>query len=135
MSFPLLWVVEGMIPPVFYLILDDFLVVGSDCVCLDAATWAVVSVLSLAGFIFSNKSRLTPTQRIFFIGKWVDLVDRSIRSHERAMLQMFDSWLHLATGIRPPSRLLAKALGCINWHPRARLGGGLFLAGSFCCDR
>ena len=60
---------------------------------------------------------------------------RTIRSHPRACLQMFNIWLGLATGSRPSSRLLSKALGFIHWHFRPRLGGGPLLAGGYCCDQ
>ena len=58
-----------------------------------------------------------------FLGKWVCLVDRSLQYHPRAFLQMFNIWLGLATRGKPSLRMLAKALGFINWHFRPQLGG------------
>ena len=73
-------VVEGLIPPSFYLFhyLDDFLAVGSEVRPLIEVTQAVVSALTGAGFVVSIKSTLQPVPQIFFLDKWVDLVDRSI---------------------------------------------------------
>ena len=72
----------------------------------------------------SGKSTLDPVTEIFFLGKYINLGVRTIRSHPRAFLQMFNIWLRLATRSRPSSRLLSKALGFIQWHFRPRLGGG-----------
>ena len=55
----------------------------------------------------------------------MDFVLRSIQSHPRAFVQMFNIWLRLATRSNPSSRVLAKALGFINWHFRPRRGGGV----------
>ena len=83
----------------------------------------------------SGKSTLDLVTEMFFLGKYINLGVRTIRSHPRAFLQMFNIWLRLTTRSRPSSRLLSKALGFIHWHFRPRLGGGPLLAGSYCCDR
>ena len=100
-----------------------------------AVTARVVRALEEAGFIVSAKSTLDPGTEILFLGKYINLGIHTIRSHQRAILQMPNIWLHLATRSRPSSRLLSKAaLGFIHWHFRPQLWGPL-LAGSYCCDR
>ena len=46
-----------------------------------------------------------------FLGKWLDLEAREIRSHPRAFLQTFHVWVRIACTPRPSSRLLPKVLG------------------------
>ena len=130
-------IVRPLIPEGYTLFhyLDDFLILGPDLARLRVVTARVVRALEEAGFIVSGKSTLEPVTDIFFLGKYINLGVRTIRSHPRAFLQMFNIWLRLATRSRPSSRLLSKALGFIHWHFRPRLGGGPLLAGSYCCDR
>ena len=129
-------IVRSLVPEGYILFhyLIDFLILGPDPVRLRVVTARVVRALEEAGFIVSGKSTLDPVTEIFFLGKYINLGVRTIRSHPRAFLQMFNIWLRLATRSRLSSRLLPKALGFIHWHFRPRLGGGPLLAGSYCCD-
>ena len=61
----------------------------------------VVRALEGAGFLMSAKSTLELVTEIFFLGKYVNLGVRTIRSNPRAFLQMFNIWLRLATRSRP----------------------------------
>ena len=72
---------------------------------LRAITSRAVRALEEAGFLVSAKSTLEPVTEIFFLGKYVNLDVRTIRSHPQAFLQMFNIWLRLATRSRPSSRL------------------------------
>ena len=103
--------------------LDDFFILGPDPVRLRVVTARMVRALEEVGFIVSGKTTLDPVTEIFFLGKYINLGVRTIRSHPRAFLQMFNIWHRLATRSRPSSRLLSKALGFIHWHFRPRLGG------------
>ena len=94
-----------------------------------------MAALRAASFIVSQKSTLQPVQKIFFLGKWLDLEAREIRSHPRAFLQMFHAWVRIVCKPTPSSRLLPKILGCLQWHVRPRLGTGPFLAGAYCHAR
>ena len=82
-----------------------------------------------------QKSTLHPVQKIFFLGNWLDLEAREIRSHPRAFLQMFHAWVRVACKPRPNSRLLPKVLGFLQWHVCSRAGSGSFLAGAYYHDR
>ena len=89
--------------------LDDFLILGPDPVRLRAILMRVVRALEEAGFLVSAKSTLEPGTEIFLLDKYVNLGVRTMRSHPRAFLHMFNIWLRLATRSRPSSRLLSKA--------------------------
>ena len=118
-----------------FIYLNDFLILGPDPVWLRAITVRVVRALEEAGFLVSAKHTLEPVTEIFFKGKYVNLGVRTVMSHPRAFLHMFNIWLRLATRSRPSARLLSKALGFIHLHFRPCLGGGPLLAGSYCCER
>ena len=107
---------------------DDALIPGPDLVQLRAITACVVRSLQEAGFLTSAKSTVEAVTQIFFLGKYVNLGVRTITSHPRAFLLMFNIWLRLATRSCPSSQLLSKALGLIHWHFRPRF---FFWAGGF----
>ena len=111
-------IVRPLIPEGYTLFhyLDDFLILGPDPARLRVVTARVVKALEEAGFIVSGRGTLEPVTDIFFLGKYINFGVRTIRSHPRAFLQMFNIWLRLATRSRPSSRLLSKALGFIHWH-------------------
>ena len=94
-----------------------------------------MAALQAASFIVSQKSTLHLVQKVFFLGKWLDLEAREIRSHPRAFLQMFHAWVRVACKPRPNGRLLPKILGFLLWHVRPRVGSGPFFAGAYCHDR
>ena len=66
--------------------LDDFLIVGSNLEEVQAVTDRIGEALRAASFIVSQNSTLQPVQKICFLGKWLDLEAREIRSHPRAFL-------------------------------------------------
>ena len=45
-----------------------------------------MDALETGGFIVSPKSVLEPSTRLVFLGKWLDLLERVIWSHELAHL-------------------------------------------------
>ena len=126
--------VRPLIPPHMELLryLDDFLLVGSDPKEVQPVTDRVVAALQGASFVVSQKSTLQPVQKIFFLGKWLDLEGREIRSHPRAFLQMFHAWVRLACKSPSLSRLLPKILGFLQWHFCPRVDSGPSLAGACC---
>ena len=115
--------------------LDDFLLVGSNLEEVQAVRDRVVEALRAAFFIVSQNCTLQPVRKIFFLGKWLNLEAREIRSHPRGFLQIFHTWVRLACKPRPNGRLMPKMLGFLHWHVRPRSGTGLFLAGALCHDR
>ena len=115
--------------------LDDFLIVGSNLEEVQAVTDRIGEALRAASFIVSQNSTLQLVQKICFLGKWLDLEAREIRSHPRAFLRMFHAWARLACKSRPNSRLMPKMLGFLQWHVRPRVGAGPLLAGAYCHER
>ena len=125
---------RALVPPHMELLHypDDFLLVGSDPTEVQEVTDRVLAILHEASFIVSQKSTLHRVQKVFFLGKWLDLVGREIRSHPGAFLQMFHAWVRIAYKPRPSGRLLPKLLGFLQWHVRPCVGSGPFLAGAYC---
>ena len=66
--------------------LDDFLLVGNYPEEVQAVTDRVVAAVRAASFVVSRKSTLQPVQKIFFLGKWLDLEGREIKLHPRAFV-------------------------------------------------
>ena len=95
----------------------------------------VVAALQAALWIVSQKSTLHPVQKIFFLGKWLDLEDREIRLHPRAFPQMVRVWVRIACTPRPSSGQLPKLLGFLQWHVHPRVGSRPFLAGAYRHER
>ena len=108
--------VRPLVPPHMELLnyLDNFLLVGSNPEEVQAVTDRIVAALRAASFIVSQKSTLQPVHKIFFLGKWLDLEAREIRSHPRAFLQMFHARARLACKSKPNSRLMPKMLGFLH---------------------
>ena len=122
--------VRPLVPPHMEVLhyLEDLLLVGSNPEDVQAVTDRIVVALRAASFITSQKSALQPVQKIFFLGKWLDLEAREIRSHPRAFLQIIHAYVQLACKFQPNSRRMPKMLGFLQWHVRPRLGTGPFLA-------
>ena len=100
-----------------------------------AVTDRVVAPPQGVSFVISRKSMLQPVRKIFFLGKWLDLQGREIRSHPRAFLQMFHAWVGLACTSPLSSRLLPKIPGFLQWHVRPHVGSGPHPAGAYCHGR
>ena len=66
--------------------LDVFLLVGSNPEEVQAVTDRMVAALRAVFLIVSQMSTLQLVHNIFFLGKWLDLEGREIRSHPRACL-------------------------------------------------
>ena len=115
--------------------MDDFLLIGPDPAKLPRVMTLVAEALRGHGFIVSPKSTLTPVERIFFPGKWLDLSTRAVSSHPRAFLQMLSAWLRVAVRTLNYSSLVGKLVGFMQWHVRPRLGTGPLFAGSYCWMR
>ena len=90
-------IVERVLPPDILLVhyLDDFLLLHHDKGYIRDNTGNTVIALGHEGFIVSPKSVLEPATQLGFLGKWLDLVQRMVWSHEVAHLQMFVAWLRL----------------------------------------
>ena len=114
---------------------DDFLLVCADVGLLRAVTGCVAEELTRCGFIVSPKSTLSPVTCIFFLGKWLDLVERTIGSHPGAFLQMLAAWLRVAVRTAKHSRLTGKLVGFRHWHVRPKLAMGPLFAGTCCWMR
>ena len=136
-QFALSEIVTPLIPKEIILLhcMDDFLLIGPDPAELARVTALVAEALRTHGFIVSPKSTLSPVERIFFLGKWLDLSARTISSHPRAFLQMLSAWLQVAVWTLNYSRLVGKLTGFMQWHVRPRLGTGPLFAGSYCWMR
>ena len=136
-QFALSELVTPLIPKEIILLhyMDDFLLIGPDPAVLARVTALVAEALRTHGFIVSPKSTLSPVERIFFLGKWLDLSARTISSHPRAFLQMLSAWLRVAVRTLNFSRLVGKLAGFMQWHVRPRLGTGPLFAGSYCWMR
>ena len=101
-----------------------------------AITLRVVQGLEEAGFLVSAKSTLELVTGIFFLGKYGNLGVRTIRSHPRAFLQMFNIWLRLSTRSRPSTVMwiFRRLIPCLirrkkgehrgTWGKNASRGGG-----------
>ena len=87
-----------MLPPDILLVhyVDDFLLVHHDKRYLRDNTGNTMIALGREGFIVSPKSVLEPATQLVFLGKWLDVLERMVWSHEVAHLQMFVAWLRLA---------------------------------------
>ena len=83
---------EQALPPDILLVhyLDDFLLVHHDKGGLRQHTDGAVTALERGwgGVIVSPKRVLEPSTRLVFLGKWLDLLERRVWSHEVAHLQM-----------------------------------------------
>ena len=79
----------------------------------------------------SPKSVLEPATQLVFLGKWLDLLERMVCSHEVAHLQMFVAWLRLAVW-RSQRRLMQSFLGFLHWQVRPRGVVCPFAAGAYC---
>ena len=130
-------IVSPLIPEGIVLLhcMDDFFLIGPDPAELTRVTALVAEALRRHGFLVSPKSTLDPVERIFFLGKWLDLSERTISSHPRAFLQMLSAWLPVAVRTLNCSRLVGKLVGFMQWHVRPRLGTGPLFAGSYCSIR
>ena len=89
---------EQALPPNILLVhyLDDFLLVHHDKEYLRRHIGGAVFALEKRGFIANAKSVLEPSTGLVFLGKWLDLLERMVWSHEVARLQMFVAWLQMA---------------------------------------
>ena len=65
------------------------------------------------------------------LGKWLDLLERVVWSHEVAHLQMFVAWLRLAVW-RSQKQLMQSFLGFLHWQVRPRGLACPFAAGAYC---
>ena len=131
-QFALSAIVTPLIPKEIILLyyMDDFLLVGPGPAELARVTTLVAEALRKHGFIVSPKSTLSPVERIFFLGKWLDSSTRTNSSHLRAFLQMLSAWLRVAVRTLNYSRLVGKLVGFMQWHVRPRLGNGPCLPGA-----
>ena len=108
--------VEQALPPDILLVhcLDDFLLMHHDKGYLRRNTSDTVDALERGGgFIVSPKSVLEPSTRLVFLGKWLDLLERMVWSHEVAHLQMLVAWLRLA--VWRSQKRLQSFLGFLHW--------------------
>ena len=125
--------VEHALPPHILLVhfLDDFLLIHHDKGYLRSNTGGAVDALERGGFIVSPKSVVQPATRLVFLGKWLDLLERMVWSHEVAHLQMLVAWLRLAVW-RSQKRLMQSFLGFLHWQVRPRGLVCPFAAGAYC---
>ena len=133
-EFALSEIVTLLIPEGIVLLhyMDDFLLIGPDPAELTKLTTLVAEALRRHGFIVSPKSTLSPVERIFFLGKWLDLSARTISSHPRAFLQMPSAWLRVTVRTLNYRRLVGTLVCFMQWHVCLRLGTGPLSAGSYC---
>ena len=91
-------IVEQVLPPDVLLVhyLDDFLLIHHDKGYLRSNTGNTVDALGREGFIVRPKSVLEPATQLVFLGKWLDLLERMVWSHEVTHLQMLVAKLTLA---------------------------------------
>ena len=94
-------------------------------------TGNTVIALVREGFIVSPKGVLEPATKLVFLGKWLDLLERMVWSHEVAHLHMFVARLRVAVW-RSQRRLLQSFLGFLHWQVRARGVVCPFAAGAYC---
>ena len=73
-----------------------FLLIHHDKGYLRSSTGGAVDALESGGFIVSPKSVLEHATRLVFLGKWLDLLERMVWSHEGTHLQMLVARLRLA---------------------------------------
>ena len=125
-------IVERVLPLDILLVhyLDDFLLVHHDKGYLRDNTRNTVIALGRGGFIVSPKSVLEPAAQLVFLGKWLDVLERMVWSHEVAHLQMFVAWLRLAVW-RSQRRLMLSFWGFLHWHVRPRGVACPFAAGAY----
>ena len=90
-----------------------------------------MDALERGGFIVSPKSVPEPSTRVVFLGKWLDLLERVVWSHEVAHLQMFVTRLRLAVWWSQ-QRLMQSILGFLHWQVRPRGLACHFAAGAYC---
>ena len=79
----------------------------------------------------SLKSVLEPATKLVFLGKWLDLLERMVWSHEVTHLPLLVAWLRLAVG-RSQKRLMQSFLGFLHWQVRPRGPACPFAAGAYC---
>ena len=77
-------------PPDILLVhyLDDILLIHHDKGYLRSSTGGAADASERGGFIVSPKSVLEPATGLIFLGKWLDLLETMVWSHEVAHLQM-----------------------------------------------
>ena len=98
--------------------IDDVLISAHDAQTTKEATMAVAEALQRAAFIISDKSVLSPTTRISFLGKTLDCCRRSIGNELAMLAATFRMWvLALGTGQMHP-RDMACMLGRLQWIAR-----------------
>ena len=87
--------------------------IGPDPAELTRVTNLVAEALRRHRFIVSPKSTLSPVERIFFLGKWLDLSARTWWAWWAwwAFLQMLSAWLRVAVRMLNYSRLVGKSVG------------------------
>ena len=121
-----------MLPPDILLLhyLDHLLLVHHDKGYLQDNTGNTAIALGREGFIVSPKSVLEPATQLVFLGKWLDLLERMVWSHDVAHLQMFVAWLRLAVW-RSQKRLMQSFLGFLHWQVQPRGVACPFAAGAY----
>ena len=126
-------ILEQVLPPDILLVhyFDDFLLIHHDKGYLRNNTGNTVDALGQEGFIVSPKSVLEPATQLVFLGKWWDLLERMVWSHEVAHLQMLVAWLRMAVW-RSQKRLMQSFLGLLHWQVRPRGVVCPFPTGAYC---
>ena len=102
--------------------LDDFLHVYSH---------NTLRTLVKARFLISLKSVLELVIMFSFVGKALNLSNRSVECHTQALLQLWVGLMRLAV-VADDRRGFRNFLGLLNRHVRPRGLGCLFVAGAWC---
>ena len=106
--------------------LDDILLLSNSKYFLTTFTTQLSQYLSSVGLIVSPKSCLTPSYYITWLGKHVDLVDRSITPTAPATLRLFAIVL-LFPLLPLHKKLLQRIAGVLLWSGRPLVGTTIFL--------
>ena len=114
-------IVERVLPTDILLVhyLDDFLLIHHDKGYLRDNAGNTVDALGREGFVVSPRSVVDAATQLVFLGKWLDLLERMVWSHEVAHLQMLVAWLQFAVW-GSQKRLVQSFLGFLHWQVRRR---------------
>ena len=118
------------LPVLFFVYLDDILIVGTRRFVRKAVRWAKHR-LQCVGFVISPKSVTEPSRNLDFVGKVFDLRSGTLKNHPRILRGLVRLWMLLVLGLLN-RKGMERLLGGLEWALRPSAGRSPFLAGAYC---
>ena len=107
--------------------LDDFLIIGESREACQAAFDALLALLQNLGFSISWRKVVPPTQRLVFLGIFLDTVECSMTLPADKLNALHSYLLEFSLHRRASKRQLQVLAGKLNWACRIVYGGRTFL--------